>query len=813
MLNDIRIAVRTLRKTPSVTVTALLALAIGIGANATLFSVIDAVMLRPLGYPEADRIVELTRHYSDNIDGWAVTPTKIDFWRSRSRSFSAMAATAFLPAPVNLTGGGEPERVNALRVTSEYPEVFGIAPTVGRFFNKQEDRPNGGNYAVLTHGFWSRRFGRDPNLIGRSLMLGGASYTVIGVMPATFSMTPSADLLLPLQLHVDPADRANDYRVVARMKPHVPLSQAQQDMTRVAQQFRQQYGKDLMGDHESIKVFGYQDWLTRGVRPALLVLASAVAFVLLIACANVANLLLARSAARQQEMAIRTALGATSWQIVRQFLIESLLLSFGGALAGVAVANLALPLVVASAPAQLPQAAQIQMDWRVILFAAGVSIFTGLLFGLFPALQSARLGIQNPLRDAGTRTTTGSAGNWVRQTLVVFEVAMSLVLLIGAGLLLQTFVKLTGVHPGFDPHNVLTMQMSIDDTRLHGTIPIAQMVERVSTRLEALSGIRSAGTTTTLPLHIGSDLPFQIIGRNIRPDDLPDELVRYVSPHYFEAMKIPMAGGRAFTDKDNLNAARVAIVNEAFARKFFPHSSPLGERLLVGATMGPIFADQPREIIGIVGDTREIALGAPPSPVIFEPVAQVPDMMVKSFETMMPMHWVIRTAGEPMAAADTIRRETLVASGGIPMGDPKRLDDYVGDSIGQQRFLMALLATFAGLAAFLGAIGIYGVISYGVAQRTRELGIRSALGARRTDLLQMVVKQGMMMAAAGLFAGLAASFGLTRFLQSMLYGVSATEPGVLASVTVLLAMVALGACLIPARRAADIDPVIALREE
>jgi predicted permease len=357
------------------------------------------------------------------------------------------------------------------------------------------------------------------------------------------------------------------------------------------------------------------------------------------------------------------------------------------------------------------------------------------------------------------------------------------------------------------------MQMSIDDTRLHGTVPIAQMVGRVSTRLEALSGIRSAGTTTTLPLHIGSDLPFQIIGRNIKPDNLPDELVRYVSPHYFEAMKIPMAGGRAFTNKDNLNAPRVVIVNEAFARKFFPHSSPLGERLLVGATMGPIFADQPREIVGIVGDTREVALGEPPSPVIFEPVAQVPDTMVKAFETMMPMHWVIRTAGEPMAVADMIRREALVASGGIPMGDPQRLEDYVGDSIGQQRFLMALLATFAGLAVFLGAIGIYGVISYGVAQRTRELGIRSALGARRADLLQMVVRQGMLMASTGLFVGLAASLGLTRFLQSMLYGVSPTEPGVLVSVTVLLAIIALAACLIPARRAAAVDPVIALRQE
>jgi predicted permease len=339
------------------------------------------------------------------------------------------------------------------------------------------------------------------------------------------------------------------------------------------------------------------------------------------------------------------------------------------------------------------------------------------------------------------------------------------------------------------------------------------MIERVSTRLETLNGVSDAGTTSTLPLHMGSDLPFLIIGRNTKPDDLPDELTRYISPHYFAAMKIGIVGGRAFTSKDTLNAPRVAIVNEAFARKFFPHASPLGERLLVGASMGPLFADQPREIVGIVADTRERALSEPPIPVIFEPIAQVPDLMIEAFVKEAPIQWVIRTAGDPMSAADQIRRETLVASGGIPVSDPQRLDDYVGNSIAQQRFLMSLLACFAGLALFLGAIGIYGVISYGVAQRTRELGIRSALGAGRTELLQMILRQGMAMAGIGLALGLAASFGLTRFLQSMLYDVSPTEPRVIVAVTLLLGLVAMMACLVPARRASTVDPVIALRQE
>jgi predicted permease len=814
IFNDVKVALRTLRKTPSLSLTALLALAIGIGANTTLFSIVDTVLLKPLNYPEADRIVELTRHWHDpDYDAWATTPTKIDFWRSQNRSFSALAAAGFLPVPVNFTGEGDPERLTALRVSSQYPEVFGIAPAQGRFFSEQEDRPNGGNYAVVTDALWNRRFGRDPKLIGKSLTLGGASYTVVGIMPPGFSTSPPAELLLPLQLHVDPADRGNDYRALARLKPGVSLPQAQQDMLQVGGHFRQQYGKDVMGDKESIGVFRYQDWITRGVRPALLVLASAVAFVLLIACANVANLLLARSAARQQELAIRTALGATGWQIVRQLLIESLTLAVAGAAAGVMLAGVILPIVVNWAPAGLPQASLIQIDWRVLLFAGSISLFTGLLFGIFPALQSARLGIQNPLRDAGTRSTTNSAGNWIRESLVVFEVAVSLVLLVGAGLLLQTFVKLTGVQPGFDPHHVLTMQMSIHDARVVGTVAVGQMIERVSSRLETLNGVSYAGTTSSLPFHLGSDLPFLIMGRNSKPDDLPDELTRYISPHYFAAMKMTIVGGRAFTIKDTLDAPQVAIVNEAFARKFFPHASPLGERLLVGASMGPLFADQPREIVGIVADTRERALSEPPRPVIFEPIAQVPDLTIKGFVKQVPLSWVIRTAGDPMSAADQIRREALVASGGIPMSDPQRLEDHVGESIAQQRFLMTLLASFAGLALFLGAIGIYGVISYGVAQRTRELGIRSALGAARTDLLQMILRQGMTMAGIGLAVGLAASFGLTRFLQSMLYGVSPTEPRVIVAVTVLLGLVAVLACLVPARRASTVDPVIALRQE
>lgn len=813
IFNDVRLALRTLRKNPSLTVTALLALAIGIGANTVLFSVVNGVLLKPLNYPDPGRIVEVTRHYPVG-EGWAITATKIDFWRTHNRSFTAVAASSFLPAPVNFDRGGEPERAEVLEVSSEYAQVLGVNPSLGRFFSKQEDLPNAGNYAVLTYSFWSERLGRDPKIIGSGLALGGKSYTVVGIMPRGFNPSPAAEILVPLQLAVNPADRDNDYRCIARLKPEVSLKQAQQDMGFVAGQFRRQYAKDLMDKNESVGVFGYKQWLTRDARPALLVLAAAVALVLLIACANVANLLLARSAARQQEMAIRTALGATSLDIVRQLLVESTLLSLAGAALGLLLASVTLPALLTFAPRDLPSSSGIQLDGEVLAFTVCLSLFTGILFGLFPALQSARLGIANPLREAGTRSTTNATGNWVRQSLVVAEVALSLVLLIGAGLLLQTFVKLSAVNPGFDPHNVLTMQMSANDARLTGTESVGQLVDRVTTRLEALDGVTSVGATDFLPLHIGSDLPFQILGRAANPDNVPDEFIRWISPHYFNTMRIKMLAGRDFNRRDVLSAPRVAIVNEAFVRKYFPKSSALGQKLLIGVGMGPVFGEtEPREIVGVVSDTHETSLGSPPDPVIFGTLAQVPDKEMVLFMKSLPLSWVVRTTRDPLALVPQIRRETLVASGGIPLAEPRRLEDYVGNSIAQQRFLMALLSIFAGLAVFLGSIGIYGVMSYGVARRTRELGIRTALGAKRADLLGMVVKQGMIMASIGLIAGLLASFGLTQFLRSMLYGVTPTDPAVLAEVTALLAVVALAACLIPARRAASIDPVIALREE
>lgn len=480
---------------------------------------------------------------------------------------------------------------------------------------------------------------------------------------------------------------------------------------------------------------------------------------------------------------------------------------------GIVLAQFGLPLLLRLTPSDLPFGLRVEMDWRVLLFAAGVAVGTGILFGLFPALQNMRLGIGNPLREGSLRTTASATSNRARQGLVVFEVATSLVLLVAAGLLVETFKKLSGVAPGFDPHNVVTLEMSLSDDRFSKTEATASFCNRIATRLEALSGVLSVGITDALPLEPGHDLPFEIIGHPTSAEDMPEEQIRGISPHYFSAMSIPVVAGRSFTEQDTRQSGGVAIINEALARKYFAKQNPIGQSILIGRVMGPMFADVPRRIVGVVGDTSERSLGNQRPPMLFEPLAQVTDALNELEMKITPLHWVIRTSHDPLRMAEQIRREALTVSGGVPMASPRPLDEIVASSIAQQRFTMSLLAIFAGLALVLGAIGLYGVISYSVVQRTRELGVRSALGAGRGDLFRLVVGQGMRLAGIGLLMGVAASLGLTRFLQSMLYGVRPSDPFVLATVTTILAAVALLACYVPAHRAARVDPITALREQ
>lgn len=795
--------------------TAIATVALGIGANTALFTVVNAVLLRPMNYPHPDAIVEVTRSWPGFGNAPALTPTKFDFWRTENHSFQAVAAHNFLPLGLNLTGRGEPERLTNLPVTADFFRVPGVRPSLGRTFSQAEDKPGAGHFVVLSYATWKRLFHGDPSAIGQTLALSGANYVVLGVMPENFDFTEHAEVWTPLQLKIDPSDRANDYSVIARLKDGISLEQARADMRIVSQRLRKRFGDLQMtgGPRETVGVFRYHDWIVGDVRPALLILMGAVGFVLLLACANVANLLLARSAARQHEMGVRTALGASNWHLLSQLLAESLSLSLAGGLIGVLLAQFGLPLLLRLTPTDLRLAPGTEMDWRVFLFAAGVALGTGVLFGLFPAFQSMRLGIGNPLREGSLRTTASAASNRGRQILVVFEVAISLVLLVGAGLLVETIEKLSSVAPGFNPHNVITLEMSLSDDRFSKTEATASFCDRVAIRLEALPGVLSAGITDALPLEPGRDLPFEIIGHPTSAENMPEEQIRDISPHYFSAMSIPVVAGRPFTERDTRHSGGVAVINEALAKKYFSKQNPLGQSILIGRAMGPIFADVPRQIVGVIGDTSEKGLGNPTPPMLFEPLAQVPDALNELEMKIMPLHWVIRTSHDPLGMAEQIRREALTVSEGVPMASPRSLEEVVSDSIAQQRFTMTLLAIFAGLALVLGAMGLYGVISYSVVQRTRELGVRSALGAGRGDLFKLVVGQGMRLAAIGLLIGVAASFGLTRFLQSMLYGVRPSDPLVLATVMIVLGVVALLACYVPARRAARVDPITALREE
>jgi putative ABC transport system permease protein len=814
IFDDVKYAARSLRKSPSMTLTALAALALGIGANTALFTVVNAVLLRPMNYPDPEKIVEITRSWQGGKFNWpTVSPTKYDFWRRENHSFEAVGAYSFGGSGVNLAGQNEPERLTSLPVTADFFRVLGVQPRMGRTFTEAEDKPGAGHFAVISYGLWQRLFHGDKNAVGSAMVLNMANYTVLGVMPANFEFPQSADLWTPLQLKIDPADHANDYSVMGRLKPGVSPGQAAEDMHLVGLRFGEEFGRGIMmGKDEDVGVINFHSWVVGNIRPTLLVLMGAVGFVLLIACANVANLLLARSAVRQNEMAVRAAVGASGRQLVRLLLTESLLLSLSGSVLGIVLAQSAVPLLLRLAPANLPLTPQVELGWRVFVFAAATAVLTGLLFGLFPALQSLRLGIGNPLREAGTRTTGNAATNRARQMLVVAEMAISLVLLAGAGLLIETFKNLSGVEPGFDAHHVLTLQMSVSDERFRTTTATASMAKRVLTRLEAIPGVEAVGTITALPTELGFDDPFEIIGRPAS-DEVADEFMRVVSPHYFSAMRIPIVAGRGFTEQDTQQGRGVIIINQALARKYFPHENPIGRQMLVGRIMGPIFADMPREIVGVVGDTRDGGLGEPAQPIYFEPLAQLPDGVMSLTNQLVPVNWVIRTTGDPLAMAERIRRETLTASGGVPMAQPRLLEQVVGDSIARQRFTMTLLGVFASMALLLGAIGLYGVISYSVAQRTRELGIRAALGAARNDLARLVITQGMWLLGIGLAVGLVAALALTQFLKGMLYGVTAFDPRVLASVTALLAVVALAACGLPALRAARIDPVIALRDE
>jgi len=800
LVQDLRYGSRMLAKKPGFTLIAVLTLALGIGATTAIFTIVNAVLLRPLPYPDADRLVYVGQQYRSGLAGSG--EPKFMFWRENTGSFESLAAySSFGGADGNLAGGAEPEYVRGLRVSEDFFRVLGVYPVSGRAFTNEEDSPSGARVAILSDGLWRRRFGANPALVGETLLLNDKPVMVVGIMPPQF-LGFSADLFVPMQARVN-ANFDPNATVIGRLKPGVTIEQAQAELNVTAEKYREAFPRQMQ-EGESIGAQQYRESFTGSVAPLLWILLGSVGFLLLIACANVANLQLARAAGRQREIAVRMALGAGNGRIVRQLLTEGLLLAVIGGTAGLFVAVWGAAFLKALMPdGMLPDVAVISVDWRVLAFAFGAAIATGLLFGLAPAWQARKVDVNTALKE---NSKSGTGRGRVRRALVVTEVALSLVLLIGAGLLIRTFANLLAVAPGFDPQNVLTCQVTLNGERYDTTKEASAFYRDALERISSLPGVEAAALTNKLPLDWQFNMPVVFPGS---PDKLQSVQFRMISPDYFRVMKIAVKQGRVFTESDDASAPSVAIVNEAFARRFFDGQDPMAQQLSVGRGAN----DPARQVIGVAGDIKQSGLDRPAPPMVFVPVPQMPDKLMAIVRTFTAAHFTVRTTVAPSSLGAEIKREIAGLDPTLAVSGISSMDEIAKLSVAPQRFNMQLLGLFAALGLLLAAVGVYGVISYSVAQRTNEIGLRIALGAQPADVVRLVLGQGLALALLGAGLGLAGAYGLTRLLKSLLFGVEATDPLTFASLSVLLLGVALVACFVPARKAAKVDPMVALRDE
>jgi putative ABC transport system permease protein len=818
LLQNLRYAVRTLRNSPGFAAVAILTLALGIGANTAIFSVVNAVLLQPLSYPNPDRLVELELS-SPQGNGNVTSIPKFNVWRAQTDVFDSVAAYDFSGPGINLTGGDRPELIKGIHVSADYFRVFGAPVALGRTFTPEEDRPGGPAVVVVSNGLWRNRFGSDPGILNRTIDLGQEPYSIIGVIGPTYSGDPKSDIWLPLKPDPNSVDQGHYLRATARLKPGVTLVQAQAAMKHAADQFNRKFpNSPVMGPGASFTAIPLRESVIGDVRFGLLLLFGAVGFVLLIACANVASLLMARATIRRREIAIRSALGAGRSRLMWQLLTESLLLSLAGGVLGLALGYVGVRALLAINPSDIPrvgeQGAAVALDWRVLVFTLVAAILTGILFGLVPALSTSRSGISNTLRESGARSGTGLRHNKARAVLVITEMALALVLLVGAALLIRTFGALRGVNPGFDARNVLIMEMSLNAGRFEKAAGVDQLEREGRRRIESLPGVTAAAMTCCVPLEGGFGLPFIIEGRPLTNGPYHGGATWLtISPHYFDVFRIPLISGRVFTDQDNGAADRVVVINQALAKEYWPKGDALGARISIGKGVGPEFDEPPRQIIGIVADVREGALSRPPDQIMYVPFAQVNDGIIALNNRIIPATWVVRTKLQPFSLSADIQRELREASGGLPVAHIRSMRQVVGESTARNDFYMTLLTIFAGVALLLAAIGVYGLMAYSVQQRTQEIGVRMALGASPQQVRRMVVVQGMQLALVGVVIGVGSALGLTRLMSSLLYGVKPWDPITIALVAVLLSGVTLLATYLPARRASRVDPMVALRYE
>jgi len=800
-MNDLKFAFRQLLKNPGFTAVAVLTLALGIGACTAIFSVVNAVLLRPLPFAEPERLLWLGGWVgSDKEQG--VTPADFLDYREQSQSFALLAASVSETVPINLSGDGDPERLSGALVTANYLDVFGVKPALGRTFLAEEDLEGQDGVVVLSHGLWARRFGADPAILNQSVTLDSRNFIVIGVMPPEFRYPASAELWRPFGFPASPESpfRSRQFhmlRPVARLKPGVALATAQSEVETIARRLQALYPRT--NANQSLFLMPLQERVVGNVRRALLVLLGAVGCVLLTACANVANLLLARSATRHKEIAVRAALGASRGRVARQLLIESMALALLGGLGGTLLAHWGVNWLVAlSATTRVPRADEIGINTSVLAFTVVVSLLTGLIFGLVPAWRSARVDLTDALKE-GSRSTGGDISrHHALSLLVVGEVALAMVLLIGAGLLINSFLRLQNVSPGFDEKRLLTVRIDLPDPYAEPERK-ALFFEQLQQRVAALPGVEAVGLITELPLaRQSADFDFRVEGRpESDPGRSPHADIRNVNHDYFRAMRIPLLKGHPFTEADVRDKAKVVVISAVLAQRFFAGENPLGQRLRL-ATAG----QDPYEIVGIVGDVRHRGLDLDLRQTIYFP------SLVLGYANL-----VIRTAVDPGSLAAAVRKAVLAIDPNQPVANVRTMEDWVADSVAEPRYRTLLLGVFSAVALGLSVVGIYGVVSYVVTQRVREIGLRLALGAQRRNVLSLVIGQGMKLALIGVAVGVAAALALTRVMRNLLYEISATDPLTFTCVTLVLLSVVLLACLVPAWRAARVDPMEALRCE
>ena len=809
LLQDLKHSIRTLSRSPGFTLAAVAALALGIGATTAIFSVVNTVLLTPAPFPEPDRIVwlQVVSPQGRNPGG---SPAKFAFWSTQTDVVEDV--TAFRNGLVNYTGGDVPEQLRWAQASVDYFRLFGTPIVQGRAFAPDEDLPNGPQVVLISEQLWERRFDRDPDIVGRSLSLSAEPHVVIGVVGDSFDFRDfgsAPDVWTPFQLDPNSDAQGHYFTVAGRLRPGVSLTQAQTALEHSSVAYTERF-PDTLGDDAVFGAEPIQEMLVSNVRSLLFVLMGAVGFLLLIACANVANLLLVRATGRKREIAVRTAIGAGRGRIVRQLLTESVVLSVTGGALGLVLGVAGIRALLAVSTAGLPRIGQdgslVTVDWRVLVFGLLVSVGTGVLFGLLPAMQGSRTDLSGTLKEGGGRTGSGFRQNKTRAVLVVSEVALALILLVGSALLIRTSLALSAVDPGFDATNVLTMRMSLTGPRFETAAGVEQLLREGVDRVRALPGVEHAAATCCVPLQGGFGLPFIIAGRPL--EDGPFHGGggwTTLSDGYFEVFKIPVRRGRVFTER--------VVINEAMATQFWPDGNPLDDRIAIGRGVMQEFADEPeRQIIGIVADIRDGGINQDPRPMMYVPQGQLTDGANALNLEIAPMGWIVRTQTSPQALSEAIQEELQLASG-LPVSDVTTMNEVVSRSTSRQRFNMLLMTVFGAAALLLAAIGIYGLMAYSVEQRTQEIGIRLALGAEPGRVRNMVVLQGMRLVVVGIVIGLASASGLTRFIASLLFEVEAWDPSAFIAVPLVLTAVAMVAVMVPARRASRVDPMVALRNE